>query len=189
MSPFVLPYHPRQAVLKSFWLALALSLGTGLGALLAVLKAPVWFGAGLLVGLIVAAPGLVQPQAVRMPYRIWNAAYRRYAAGARVVLNWICFYLVILATGATGSSLKLGRQPTSQSCWEPRAAAPHLSYFEQHQAAKRNGSTGSRGPAFLSWVRTSGNWWTLALVPSLMLLALLEPGEEAGESLNLYTLF
>jgi hypothetical protein len=161
----------------------------GLGAILAMLKSPAWFGAGLLVGLIVAVPGLVRPQAVRMPYRIWRGAGRRYASGARVVLNGICFYLVILATGATGSSLKLGRQPTSQSLWEPRGATPPSSYFDQHNTANCNGSTRLRGPAFLSWALTSGNWWALALLPPLMLLALLEPDDEAGDSLNLYTLF
>jgi hypothetical protein len=186
MSSFVLPYYPRQAVLKSFWLIFALSFGTGFGVILAALKSPLWLGAGLLIGLIVAALGLVRPQAVRRPYRIWNAAGRRYAAGARFVLNGICFYLVILATGAT---LKLGRQPTSQSLWEPRAAMPRSSYFDQHNAAICNGASQSRGPAFLSWALSSGNWWALALVPTLMLLTLLDPDEKAGESPNLYTLY
>ncbi len=182
----VLPGPPRRSWIRAFWLALSLTAGLAAGLPLAVLEGRAGLLAGAALAALLAAPGLLQPQAVRLPYKAWNRLARLYARLARPAFL-VLAYAVIVAVGVLGSRLRL--RPEAGSLWQPRRTIPSPAYSSQHAGIQP--STGRRPwPLGLAaWAAGTGNGWTLALLPCLLLLAAVEPEERELPPPDIYTLF
>ena len=190
MATIILPSRPRRAWLMSFWLVSSAASGVLVGLLSALLVAPGWIGAGVILALVMAVPGLLWPRLVSRPYRVWNRLARYFARCARLVLMGICYGVIFVAVGRAGSSLQLRRPPSTTSLWSPRATLASAAYFHQYDAAAPQPPQTGWLRSYLSWARGSGNVCAVCLVPFLLLLKPLQ-AEQEGSSFptNIYTLF
>jgi len=184
-----LPSHPRQAWLKSFWLAIALLSGSVIGVLLAFLQSSLWLGGGIMLGIVTALPGLLWPQAVKSSYHVWNKLSGLYMHAARVAVKAICFYIIIVTTGWGGTSLRLARPTFAESFWQSRRTLAPASYPYQYEADARHHSWKNWQGLYLSWSAYSGNWWTICLLPFLIVLSFLDTEDESDLPSKIYTLF
>ena len=76
--------------------------------------------------------GFLRPQIISIPYTIWNTMARTFARAARAFLKLICFYIILVAAGRAGSSLKLSRPASDESLWVPRRTLANTGYFHQY---------------------------------------------------------
>jgi hypothetical protein len=181
---------PRRAWLISFWLVMSLGSGLLIGLLLALLMSPRWFGFGVMLALVLALPGLLWPQAIARPYMAWNRLARYFASAASLRLMRICYYIVFVAVGRTGSSLSLAHPPSTTSLWIPRGTLAPSAYVSQHGVATKASPEQGWVAAFLSWAAQSGNVWALSLLPFFILLVALRTDQKKSSfPANIYTLF
>lgn len=135
---------------------------------------------GLVWGVVLVTPliGLLWPRAAVLPYRVWNKAGHKLAQCASRFLLMICFYVIFVAVGKSGSKLAL--LPTMQSLWLPRGSLPAAAY-----------QTRDRGWIldYLSWSIASNNYWACCFLPFLIFLALLDTGQRESFPSGIYTLF
>ncbi len=180
----------RAAYLKSFALSVGivlLLLGGGLSY---------WLGARMPMVLLSAAAGsfsllgMLSPSIMALPYKLWNSTARYFARGARLILMSICFYVVFLAVGRAGNSMKLARPRASGlSLWTSKQTiAPAASHYEF--SSIEDGWT-QKGwfRSYLYWAKTSGQLWALFLVPFLAMLAAVEIYTDRRFPAGVYTLF
>jgi hypothetical protein len=112
-----------------------------------------------------------------------------FARAGRTFVSGICFYVVLVAVGRAGASIKLVSPDAGESMWMPRTALAEDSIKlrsgmpagEQHHC--------SWIPTFLSWAVRNGNLWTCVLLPFLMLLSALDVESEEGVPTDTYTLY
>ena len=160
------------------------------GAILLLRGSPHWFASGVLVALLLALPGLLWPQTVSIPYRVWHKLDREFTRCARLWLTGICFYIVFVAVGRLGSSLRLARPTAEGSLWVLRRTDAVTTYGSAHGVVTAEAAQGSWASAFVSWAMHSGNGWACCLLPFMALLSLLEPEQEsANVPTNIYTLY
>jgi hypothetical protein len=189
----VLPSYPaRRAWVTSFGLAVSI-LGGAVGIILGAVSSPP-AGAGVLaLSATAAAISGYRPQLVRFPYRVWNAAAYRAAGLGRSWLIWSSFRIVFAIMGRVeshGRALSLDRIPR-HSLWEERRPREGNSAGRSPSAAYDvPGAVNLRFPVFVSWLRGTENFWAVALVPFLLLLAQFD-GDESDGSIreDIYTLF
>jgi hypothetical protein len=186
----ILPYPPRRAWLRSFALVMGLTGGLLTGVLLSLPVSPRWSASGVFVALVLALPGLLWPQTVSIPYRVWNKLAREFTRCARLWLTGICFYIAFVAVGRLGSSLRLARPTADGSLWVPRQSGAPTAYGSPHGVVTAEASQGSWVSAFVSWAVRSGNGWACCLLPFMALLSVLEPAQENGNvPADIYTLY
>lgn len=185
----MLPSRPRRAWLTSFWLVIAFLGGSVIGVILVILKSAVWFGVGIMIGALIAMPGLLWPQSISILYEKWHKLSEFYARATRVVVKGACFYLVFAACGLVGSTLRLTRPSTGQSMWQPRATHEPSTYLQQYETATKGSLHKGWKRSYVSWAVSSGNLWAVCLLPWLMLVAALDTDEQEGTPSTLYTLF
>jgi hypothetical protein len=184
------PYPPRRAWLTSFGLVMSLVGGLLIGALLSLRISPGWFIVGIVVALLLSLPGLLWPQTVSIPYRAWNKLAYAFAHLARLWLTGVCFYIVFVAVGRLGSSLKLDRSSADGSLWVSRETSVPVTYGSPHGIIRAKSSRRGWVSAFVSWALQSGNGWACCLLPFLLLLSVLEgEQEESVLPTHTYTLF
>jgi hypothetical protein len=182
----MLPYHGHREWVRAFWLVVALWAGLVVGIVLPgapLERAAMAAGAAVLIG---AVP-LVRYREARIFYRFSARALRLYARVARFLLLALCYGIVFVAVGAAGSALRLRRPAPGDSLWEAGRTLPADAYPSEHGAA----SPGARGHwrAALALATGSGNAWTLALVPFMFMIAVLDTEDEAPYPVGIYTLF
>jgi hypothetical protein len=185
-----LPSRPRRAWLVSFWLAISVCSGLLIGLLSALLIAPRWVGLGGILMLVLACTGLLRRRVIRRAYAVWNRLALSFGRAAQLVLMGICFYIIFVAVGRTGSALRLAHPSPTASLWVPRGTLAPSAYVSQYGA--RDGASLQQGwiATFLSWAVRSGNWWALSLLPFFILLSALQIDEKKGTfPANIYTLF
>lgn len=185
-----LPSPARFAYLRSFWLVMSCSSGLLIEVVLSQMTSARWFGFGLILAPIVALPGVLRPQTVSFPYRVWNKTARILAKYARLSLIGICFFFIFVVVGLTGGSLKLSCPRLGQSLWVPLDSLRPTTYASQHTLS--NDCSARKGwiSTIFSWSLHSGNLWACVLVPFLMLLSVLETEDSDNRSLtDIYTLF
>jgi hypothetical protein len=174
----------------SFGLVMSLVSGLLIGALLSLRISSGWFVVGIVVALMLSLPGLLWPQIVSIPYRAWNKLAYAFAHLARLWLTGVCFYIVFVAVGRLGSSLKLARLTADESLWVPRETRVPAAYGSLHGIIRAESSKRGWISAFVSWAMQSGNGWACCLLPFLMLLSVLEGEQEEGNlPTHTYTLF
>lgn len=185
----ILPSPARRECLISFWLTISVSSGLLIGALLSLLISPRWFGLGVILALTLALPGLIWPQVVSLPYRIWNRLARDFTHYARTLVLGICYYIIFAAVARTGSSLRLASPTSPQSLWIPRGTLASTAYPHQYDATKKGSSQRGWIGNYLSWAWQTGNLWTVFLLPFLILLSALESDQDKSLPTDIYTLF
>jgi hypothetical protein len=180
---------PRRAWLMSFWLALSLGSGLLIGLVVALFISPRWFGLGVLLMPVLAFPGLLWPQAIARPYRVWNSLARTFGRVAHLWLMGICFYIVLVAVGRQGSSLCLARPTSTTSLWVRRETLALGAYVSQYSAATATAPGKGWMATFLAWAAQSGNIWAWSLLPFFILLAALRTNQKQSNFPDIYTLF
>jgi len=170
----------------SFWLVMSLAVGLLIAILLNVLSSRYWLTLGSMAVLLLAVPGLVKPEMVLLPYKIWNKLATIFAKSARFYLMAVCFYIVFTAVGRTGSSLRLSQAEGEDSMWTPWEAGS----YRRAQGVVLDGSTQKTWiPSVVEWTKPS-NWWVCCLLPFLFLISALDSQEEeTGIVTSIYTLY
>jgi hypothetical protein len=133
--------------------------------------------------------GMLRPQALSLPYRAWNRLASEISHLARLWVMGICFYLVLVAVGRAGSSLRLHRPGSTESLWMPRGTLVPDAYGSQHAAPAKGSLTTGWISSYLSWTVQTRNFWACFLLPFFILLSALESEQESTVSTDLYTLF
>jgi hypothetical protein len=185
-----LPVPPHRAWLLSFWLTISLCSALLIGLLSALLISPLWCGVGVIPVLGLACTGLLWRQAIRRAYALWNRLARYFGRAAQLLLMGICFYIIVVSVGRTGSALRLARPSSTTSLWVPRGTLTPSAYLSQH--GHTDGASQQQGwiATFLSWAPQSGNVWALSLLPFLILLSALQIDQKKSNfPANIYTLF
>jgi hypothetical protein len=185
------PFPPRRAWLMSFGLVMSLVSGLLIGALLSLRMSPCWFAVGVVVALMLSLPGLLWPQTVSIPYRVWNKLAYEFSRFARLWLTGICFYIVFVTVGRLGSSFKLASLAADESLWVSREISAPAAYGSSHGIIREEPSEEGWVSAFVSWAMQSGNGWACCLLPFLMLLSAFESEQQEESDLptHTYTLF
>jgi hypothetical protein len=182
--------RPRRAWLMSFWLAISVCSGVLIGLVSALLISLQWFALGGIPVAVLACTGLLWRRAIRRAYAVWNRLALNFGRAAQLLLMGICFYIIFVAVGRTGSALRLAHPSPTASLWVSRGTLAPSAYVSQYGA--RDGVSLQKGwiATFLSWAVRSGNWWALSLLPFLILLSALQIDEEKSTfPANIYTLF
>jgi len=174
----LLPSPPRRSHLRAFVLALGLAGGLALVGLLA-LGLGRW---GLVIGtglcLTTASVGLVWPNLFRSPYYAWNRLSGLYLRSVRCSIKTVCFLILTILHERVNSPLRLDAGPPQ---WTARAPSDAFSIAEVAQPDWR--------AAYVAWVRGTGTWWALSLLPFLIVLAALDRELEPVLPSQTYTLF
>jgi hypothetical protein len=187
MSPVVPPAR-RYSILIGFWIALSLFAGMTIGTILSLWASPALMTLGLVAVPVLALPGLLWPQLAILPYVVWNKLAREFARYSRTWLMGICFYVIVVAVGRTGASLRLSRPDSGQSLWVRRQdSSGARNGFERVIATDESSKSWIRN--FFRWSARSRNLWACGVLPFLVLLAALDPEPETNVPKEIYTLF
>jgi hypothetical protein len=102
----------------------------------------------------------------------------------------ICYYIIFVAVGRSGSSLSLAYPSSPKSLWLPRGTLAPSAYVSQHGGTTMAFPEKGWMAAFLSWASQSGNVWAFSLLPFFILLAALQIDQKKSHlPTNIYTLF
>jgi hypothetical protein len=183
-------FPPRRAWLRSFWIAISLVSGLMVSILCALLISPHWFASGAAFAVAVAVPGLLQPQIASLPYRAWNKLARAFVRVARFWVTGVCFYIICVTVGLSGSHARLAQPTSNESLWVARRISTSTTYNHKYDGASQEFAQKGWIRAYFAWAVGSGNFWAVCLLPFLMLLAALENDDNRSPvAANIYTLF
>jgi hypothetical protein len=144
---------------------------------------------GVASGFVLSFPGLLWPKVMCWPYRAWNKLALELARWSGLILMAISFYIVLVAVGRAGSSLKLNQSDSDESLWIPRQTLVPKAYQAQYpNSARPPLETGFVFP-FISWAVRSGNFWACFLFPFIWLFSALDARPENDLPGDIYTLF
>ncbi len=185
----VLPaFPPRRACLRSFGLVVSFVVWCLLGILSALAKSPLGVASGSVIVIVLVSLSILRPSWISIPYRLWNRLAYEFTRFARWWLIGVCFYVIFTIVGRSKSALWLARPNTS--VWESRENQPYLAKCSRPGVTTEEFSEQSRFTSFLAWAKRPDNWWTLCLLPFLVLLSALEIEQEQRDfPSNVYTLF
>jgi len=186
-----LPFPPRRARLISFWLAMSLVGGLLVATLCMFFLSRHGVVLGGSAALILALPGLIQPQIAYIPYKAWNKLAGLVGRGTRFCLMAICFYIVIPTIGRTGSQLRLDRPKNDESQWVPwRGHNSEDADGNLHGIAVEESTPEGWSRAFLNSIKRLNKWWAYCLLPFFILTRALEgEGEQSEAPTSIYTLY
>jgi hypothetical protein len=181
-----LPSSPSQACLTSFALAVSLVATPFLAMLVSPQVSLVVLA---LFVLTLPLVGLLSPNVLMLGYRAWNKLARACSCFARDMILRICFYVVFVIAGLSGSLVRMDRPAAAQSSWATRETLAGSAYFGQHKVtATHSSADGWISSSFWRAVR-SGEILPLCLLPFLLILRELEPEQERQLPPDIYTLF
>jgi hypothetical protein len=179
----------QPATLRSFTATIAVLSALIVGLVLWLSGARWPFGLAVIIASVLALPGLLWPKLARLPYRAWNKIASEFARIGRAFVSGICFYVVVVAVGRAGASIRLASPEAGESMWVPRTALAEDSVQVRPAMPASERRHGSWISAFFSWAVRSGNFWTCFLVPFLMLLSALDVEWEEKVPTDTYTLY
>jgi len=182
-----LPYPVTRICLRSFWSLICLFAGVLIGVLWPLPLSVGSFGLGIILALTLALPGLLWPFLVSVPYRVWNKLAREFARWTRPLIIGIC-YVIFIAVGRMGTSLRLAPPTSTESRWVTRRTLAPATYVSQYSVPLKESSQ-KWIPTFLSWAVHSGNLWACCLLPFLVLLSVVKTDQEDIFPADIYTLF
>jgi len=188
MSTVILPPARRYSILIAFWLALSVLAGITISAIVSIWISPTQAPLGLIAVPVLALPGLLWPQLAILPYGAWNKLAATFARYARTWLMGICFYVIVVAVGRSGASLRLSRPDAGQSLWLRRQdSTGGQNGFERVVATDEQSRSWIHN--FLKWSAKSRSLWACGVLPFLILLSALDHEEENTVPKEIYTLF
>ena len=183
-------FPPGRAWLQSFWMAMSLTSGAMVSIVCGLLISPWWFASGAAFAVVMAVPGLLWPQLASPPYRAWNKLARGVVRVARLWVTGVCFYIICVTVGLTGSYARLARPTSHESLWVARRTPASAAYGGGYDGVPREFARKGWIRAYFAWARQSGNVWAVCLLPFLILLSATENDENQNRiASNIYTLF
>jgi hypothetical protein len=183
-------FPPRRAWLRSFWIVISLVSGSMVSILCVLLISPRWFASGVVLVLVMAVPGLLRPQIASLPYRTWNKLARGVVRVARLWVTGVCFYIIFVTVGLTGSHARLVQPTSNGSLWVARRTPASTAYGLKHDGVPQEFAQKGWIRAYLVWARQPGNLWAVCLLPFLILISALENDRNQNPvAANIYTLF
>jgi hypothetical protein len=175
--------HRRRASVRAFLATIAVLAGVVPPLLAPVLGWSRALAADGVVALVVVAL-LTQETILNRMYGGWNwLLVKGFAPFARAVATRLAYGIVICAGSTQGRSrLALASLDRPDSGWTPR--------LPQTQVEEREVRSGRVWRRQIAWAFQSGNVWSLALVPLLMILRTCSDTSESAPPIeNIYTLF
>jgi hypothetical protein len=152
-----------HGTLRAFWLVVSTVIGLTAGLATARARRDIRAVAVTLpVAAAVAVPGLRHPEAVRMPYRVWNRVGRDTGRLASRYLTSLAS-LTLSATRPVGATPE-GDESTSLG-WTPRASQSRAAFRQQD-----SGAAVTSGDALDRFVLHPDRAWARALQPILRVL-------------------
>jgi hypothetical protein len=190
MIHITLPAECRRAAVRGFGCVLSAGLGAAVAGVGWALNWPPFAALGALVVITAVPIAFFQEQRLARLYRIWNKRVARPISGAmtRYVLA-ICYYIIFVAAGRSGSRLDARSAAPVASAWKSRLPLTADAYRATFAASDPGQTRGGWIRNYLAWAGRSGNSWAIILIPFLIILRVFSPEEEAEVSGNIYTLF
>lgn len=186
-----LPDPTEPEALLSFWAAIAVMVGGGVGGMVAVAGRSAVQAAAFsaLASAVFALVGyLYEPAAARL-YRTWNRAARGYGRVAARLVTAIWYWTAFTTAAATGDG---GRMHAGRASWRPRGTLSPEGYGDLGFTLDRRSSRDDVGGAgdYARWILRSGRYWAITLVPLLWTLRALDTRKDRpGSESNVYTLY
>lgn len=182
-------YHCRRAWLRSFW-----TVQSALAGVVCGLAAQLAGGPGVPIGLAaalgLALPGWLRPHATAGAYRAWNRLAARIAAAARLYVSRVCLLAFFPIVGLLGSSMQMQPAGAQVSGWTGRPRPRTFSFRAAADLPEQAREDPGWLRGYLAWARHGDRLWSLALLPFLVVLAVVE--EDVATDLpdhDVYTLF
>lgn len=177
------------ACLKIFSMVIGVCAGACVTGFLALLGMPGPIIVGGMVALCIAVSGFLVPSFSRFLYRAWNRIAIEFAKCMGKIVMGICYYVILLAVGSTGSTISLKDQGDRKSMWLHRGMiAPDID-SKQHAMTTDDPLQPNWIPSFVSWAVKSGNFWRCSLIPFIILLASFDSSREETVPTDIYTLY
>lgn len=174
----LLPSPPRRCHLRAFVVTVALAAGLALVSMFMLGLAPWGVGLGTSICLTALSVAFVRPNLFRKPYYAWNRMSDLYLRGVRWSIKTACFSIITVLHQRHGSPLRL---ETDAPQWIPRASSDASSVTEVGHQDWRI--------VYVAWVRGTGKWWALSLLPFLIIFTVLDRELEPVLPSQTYTLF
>ena len=184
-----LPTAPRRAEILAFWilvnggslLLLPWTIALLIGNRLAIVA--------LVSILVLSIAGFINRSIAKHTYNVWNRWANRVSRVVYRILSYAC-YLVI---GAYGRLLKSEfreslRPDHAELGWIKKQSASTDDYFSTW-VAPNTPSSENWLKDMLTWSVSTKNYWTLAIVPYVVLLHLVKAVDRRPTYSNVYTLF
>lgn len=183
----LIPNIPRRASLLAFWISLGLLFGGSLLTASLLWSSPSWkpvIAATVVWAILYFIPGVVASL-----YSGWRGLADYFAAGARLYVLAVCYFVAFSSVGMKGGSFRIKRPRRGESMWLKRRTLPASEYFSPIAFTGRLG--GRRGwlRNHWSWARSSGNYWALAVLPFWALLRLFGSDARGSFPSKIYTLY
>ena len=186
----LLPFPPRRTWLRSFWGVFVLYCGILCGFMLSSFGVSFPYGWAAVLTMVLGMLGFCWPQLVVKPYRLWNSLMSYMRQGIRWAILGICYYVIIVAVGRTGSSLQLARPTATDSLWRPRSTLASYAYAHPYVPPMPCSAYQGWLRTYLTWAKGPQNMWTICLLPLLLLLAVVGLNRATKQiPANIYTLF
>lgn len=184
MISLSLPIEDRRTYLRSFWIVICLFLGVVLSVLGWLLQVRFFLAIAGGVAAISASLVFVRQEFVQRLYHAWNRRIvSPFAKLAKHNVMSICYFVIFVATRMVGSRW----QYQAAADWKQRTSLPAEAYELPYRAAGRN-RTGWISN-YIAWAFRTDNFWSIALIPFLLILRLLKDEEKKTFEANIYTLF
>jgi hypothetical protein len=185
-----LPSTHRRAELRAFWFVVIVPAGLLVPVLAGSLGWPWPIATGVLVPTLLMTVVFLQERFVGLCYQAWNRLLvYPFLVISRHVATRLCYFIVFVAVGRTGSRLPITGSDTSGSFWTLRSSpdlrAYRVPFGPDHGEPRRFGWVRS----YVSWAFHSGNTWAVALLPFLAILWVSRGPQEKKIEGNIYTLF
>ncbi|TVL99227.1 MAG: hypothetical protein CV087_18860 [Candidatus Brocadia sp. WS118] len=182
-------FYNNRIWLINFWISISLVSGLFIGISLWLLSYSLWFGFGTVLVFLLIIPILLRLKALPLLYRAWNKIARYYVHLASLLIMGVCYYIIFVAVGRTGTSFVRNVSSYNKSMWQPRKTPTLNAYGNQYDFGTNSLTKKGWILTFCSWAWQSGNLWACCLLPFLILLSFFETDQKTSVSANIYTLY
>src|SRR6476469_1633241 len=168
---FALPSTNRRGMVRSFGVVIGFLAGAVLaGAGTALHQLWVcWLGMAL--GLWLGLLGFYRESLLWKIYWKWNhLLVRPITAVCREVVIRVCYFIVFVAVGRSGSRLRLYAEVGRESFWTTRDSLDTEVEASGLSFRRGKGNVFNWITDYLRWAFRSGNCWAVALLPFLLLI-------------------
>ena len=181
---------PRMAYIKSFWLSVSALAGLGLSWALWMWE-PTWTILGITFTLISCFFGIweINPRIMWVAYKVWMKIVDKVCIIVNCVILWIAFAVLFSIVGTIGTSLILKKPPSKNTLWVPRATLDPQLYESPSPLPGLVALKNNWILKFLGWAIPAGHYWTLALLPFLILTSLYTTVPNDNQQTTNYTLY
>ncbi len=188
-------YLPRSAstpALMGFGIVVGF---VGVGVLLAAqfccIKGPYGVVAAAVWASLIGGITTFNPVLLETPYKLCNRAIAGlFIRPIRQWMLWVIFSMVVLANRPFATRLRSEFAKPAQTTWHPKIVAELIGGGGAKDVVVDESGAGSWLRVLFDWIRATRNWWVIAFVPFLLVLAFIDEGEiQSSVSADTYTLY